>query len=79
LAASLRPELDAILADAYGDALLKARRETGLAESTFPPTCPWTFDQASETTPKSYMSVARAFKSPIIGDFAALTIDATAS
>jgi hypothetical protein len=46
LAASLRPELDAILADAYGDALLKARRETGLAESTFPPTCPWTFDQA---------------------------------
>jgi hypothetical protein len=43
---SLRASLDAILADAYGDALLIAERETGLPESTFPTTCPWTFDQA---------------------------------
>jgi Domain of unknown function DUF29 len=41
----LRPELDAVLIDAYGDALLIAERETGLLESTFPPTCPWSFEQ----------------------------------
>jgi hypothetical protein len=41
----LRPELDAVLADAYGDALLIAERETGLLESAFPPACPWAFAQ----------------------------------
>ena len=45
---SLRPELGAILDDAYGDALLIAERETGLLESTFPPTCPWSFEQILE-------------------------------
>ena len=45
---SLRPELGAILEDAYGDALLIAERETGLLESTFPPTCPWSFEQILE-------------------------------
>jgi hypothetical protein len=40
--------LPAIMADAYGDALLIAERETGLAEGTFPAECPWTFDQAMQ-------------------------------
>ena len=43
---SLRPELDGILAEAYGDALLIAERETGLPDSQFPAACPWSFDQA---------------------------------
>jgi ribosomal protein L29 len=45
---SLGGMLDAILADAYGDAVLMAERETGLSESTFPAACPWTFDQAMQ-------------------------------
>jgi ribosomal protein L29 len=51
---SLGGMLDAILADAYGDAVLMAERETGLSESTFPAACPWTFDQAmqDELTPE---------------------------
>jgi Domain of unknown function DUF29 len=43
---SLRPLLDAILADAYGDALLAAQRETGLPGSMFPAASQWTYDQA---------------------------------
>ena len=42
---SLKDKLLAILAEAYGDALLMAERETGLPESSFPGTCPWTFEQ----------------------------------
>ena len=45
---SLRAGLEAILADAYGDALLAAQRETGLPEDAFPAACPWTFDQAMQ-------------------------------
>ena len=45
---SLRPELGAILDDAYGDALLIAERETGLLELAFTPTCPWSFEQILE-------------------------------
>jgi hypothetical protein len=41
---SLRPELDAIMADAYGDALLTAERETELPEGTFRVDCPWSFE-----------------------------------
>ena len=43
---SLRPSLDDIVAEAYGDAVLIAARETELAEDTFPPACPWTFGEA---------------------------------
>jgi hypothetical protein len=43
---SLRPRLDEILAEAYGDAVLIAARETDVPEETFPPVCPWTFDAA---------------------------------
>jgi len=45
---SLRPALPAILAEAYGDAMLIAERETGLPEDTFPTDCPRTFDQAMQ-------------------------------
>jgi hypothetical protein len=38
---SLRAALDEAIADAYGDALLAARRETGLAARSFPPKCPY--------------------------------------
>lgn len=43
---SLKADLGAIVADAYGDALIAAERDTGLPEVTFPPSCPWSFDQA---------------------------------
>ena len=43
---SLRPRLDEILADAYGDALLIAERETALPPETFPGVCPWTVEDA---------------------------------
>jgi hypothetical protein len=46
---SLRPHLDTILADAYGDAVLIAERETGLPEDVFPTGCPWSFDQAMQS------------------------------
>ena len=43
---SLRPRLDEILAEAYGDALLIAERETALPPETFPGVCPWTVEAA---------------------------------
>jgi hypothetical protein len=43
---SLKPRLDDILAEAYGDAMLIAARETDFAEATFPLVCPWTFEEA---------------------------------
>jgi len=43
---SLRPRLDAILIEAYGDAVLIAERETDLPGETFPAVCPWTFEEA---------------------------------
>jgi hypothetical protein len=45
---SLRPRLDEILAEAYGDAVLIAERETELPGETFPSICPWTFDEAMQ-------------------------------
>jgi Domain of unknown function DUF29 len=42
---SLKSHLDQAMFDAYGDAIIEAQRETGLAEPTFPETCPFTFDQ----------------------------------
>jgi hypothetical protein len=43
---SLNSHLDAILEEAYGDAVLMAERETGLPGDVFPVACPWTFSQA---------------------------------
>lgn len=42
---SLKPTLDEILADAYGDAVLMAAKETGLSENLFPEQCPYSLDQ----------------------------------
>ncbi|AFL74773.1 DUF29 domain-containing protein [Thiocystis violascens] len=42
---SLKSHLPTMIADAYGDAILMAIRETGLDETAFPPTCPWGFDE----------------------------------
>lgn len=41
---SLRPHLDSVLAEAYGDAILAAAREVDCDEDRFPATLPWTFD-----------------------------------
>jgi len=38
---SLKPQLPAMLTDAYVDAVLHAVAETGLEESTFPDSCPF--------------------------------------
>jgi len=48
---SLRPQLEEVMADAYGDAVQAAIRETDLPEDTFPNACPWTFDQAMQEEP----------------------------
>ena len=42
---SLRSQVDAVTASAYGDATLEAERETGLPESAFPAECPWSFQE----------------------------------
>jgi hypothetical protein len=36
------------MADVYGDAVLIAARETGLAEDAFPPECPWSYEEATQ-------------------------------
>jgi hypothetical protein len=38
---SLLQNLDQTLADAYGDAIIAAAKETGLAEDIFPQHCPY--------------------------------------
>jgi len=45
---SLRSKLAETLADAYGDAVIEAARETGLALGDFPPLCPWSYAQMME-------------------------------
>ncbi len=42
---SLQHTLNQILADAYGDAIISAAKETGLAESIFPEQCPYSVEQ----------------------------------
>lgn len=42
---SLKSKLDDTIADAYGDALIEAEKETGLTRATFPASCPWSFGQ----------------------------------
>ena len=45
---SLKATLAETTANAYRLALVEAERETGLAESTFPSLCPWTFGQITD-------------------------------
>ncbi len=47
---SLKAQLGETLADAYSDALIGAERETGLPEDTFPPACPWAFEQMMDSS-----------------------------
>ena len=47
---SLRASLDEAMADAYGDAVLRAERETDLPRDVFPWGCPYTFAQAADAT-----------------------------
>lgn len=47
---SLRAGQDEALADAYGDAVLRAERETDLPRDIFPWACPYSFDQALDDT-----------------------------
>jgi hypothetical protein len=42
---SLKPQLGAVIESAYQSAVRQAAAETELAESLFPPTCPWSFAQ----------------------------------
>jgi len=42
---SLKARLDQSMRDAYRLALVEAERESGLARSTFPPSCPYGFEQ----------------------------------
>jgi hypothetical protein len=42
---SLKSFLDDAISDAYRLALIEAERETGLPETTFPTTCPFTFTE----------------------------------
>ena len=42
---SLQHTLDETLADAYGDAILSAAKESGLSESIFPEQCPYSIEQ----------------------------------
>jgi hypothetical protein len=42
---SLRPSLDRVITRAYRLAVLAAQKETGLAEGTFPATCPYSMAQ----------------------------------
>lgn len=45
---SLRAVLDEAMADAYGDAVLRAERETDLPRDVFPWSCPYSFEQAAD-------------------------------
>ena len=42
---SLKATFSETIAEGYGDAVIEAAGETGLPESLFPATCPWTFEQ----------------------------------
>ncbi len=45
---SLAASLDEAMRDAYGDAVLRAERETELPRDMFPWSCPWSFEQVGD-------------------------------
>jgi len=47
-APSLRPQLPALIAEVYPDAVRKASLQTDLPAATFPPVCPWTVAQVCD-------------------------------
>ena len=42
---SLKPRLPEAIVQAYGNAVIEAAAEAERPEETFPPVCPWSFDQ----------------------------------
>jgi hypothetical protein len=46
---SLKALLSQSIDQAYGTAVIQAEDETGLSETTFPKTCPWSFEQMMDT------------------------------
>jgi hypothetical protein len=46
---SLKAELNEAIGSAHSIAVLAAARETGLSLETFPPACPWSFAQISDS------------------------------
>jgi hypothetical protein len=46
----LKPQLSSIIKSAYRLSLVRASKETGLDDTTFPPECPWTIEQITEQT-----------------------------
>lgn len=51
---SLQPELKEIFADAYEVATLRAYKETGLPDATFPEECEWNPNHLFQTLKKKY-------------------------
>lgn len=45
---SLKAKVGEAIEQAYGTALIQVSAETGLAETTFPAECPWSFEQIME-------------------------------
>jgi hypothetical protein len=45
---SLKSVTAPAIEQAYGNAVIQARAETGLPEATFPADCPWGFDEISD-------------------------------
>lgn len=45
---SLKPNLPEAMMGAYDLARLMSQRETGLPDTAFPPTCPYSFEQAAD-------------------------------
>ena len=43
---SLRSRLDEVIPVAYRHAIIDAEQQTGISRKNFPPTCPFTFDEA---------------------------------
>lgn len=45
----LKSKLAGLLIDAYQSAVIKASEETGIDESDFPTTCPWSFEEIANS------------------------------
>jgi hypothetical protein len=62
---SLRPELPKLIANAYGNARLKAADETGLSLDVFAELCEWTVGEMLITDTLSSLQLARPVQPPL--------------
>lgn len=46
---SLKAQVNAVIEDAYGDAVLRAARDTGNDKTAFPSVCLWTYEQIADS------------------------------